>query len=113
MGIVLRATTFEGGTTELAKLTGEHLTCNEGGAGSIPVASSKRFVAGYNQPEDGAAHNRADVGSIPTPATIIFVKPEHKQAPVRPTFIDARGIPANSPVGKIAFTVTQPDQRSL
>ncbi len=38
-------------------------------AGSTPVTSSTQVIAGYNQTEDGVAHNHADAGSILAPAT--------------------------------------------
>lgn len=71
-------------------------------ASSILVASPKQFIAGYNQTVDGEAHNLADAGSIPAPATNI--------KPVRHN--DAFGIPAGARTGKVTFEATRPDQSS-
>jgi hypothetical protein len=80
-----------------------HRACNAVYAGSIPVTSSKSFTAGYNQTADGEAHNLADVGSIPAPATN---QRQHM-------FIDAVAAPAGSITGRINFEATRPDQTSL
>ncbi len=43
--------------------------CMAASGRSIRLRCSKENEPGYNQTEDGRAHNAADVGSIPTPGT--------------------------------------------